>query len=133
MTHKVVRWCTAVFIAFAFAVGGAPAGVSAQSQGLGLAQSEASALKALSDPSSPVFRKIIYFDIDSFEIREEFRGLMRSHANLLKANRQLLVSIRGHTDEGASREYNLARVKSSPRQCARHSRALGFPRHNWRP
>jgi len=77
MTHKVVRWCTAVFIAFAFAVGGAPAGVSAQSQGLGLAQSEASALKALSDPSSPVFRKIIYFDIDSFE---DSRGVSWSDA-----------------------------------------------------
>lgn len=90
------------------AAGGAPAGASAQSQGTGPGQSEASALKALSDPSSPVFRKIIYFDFDSFEIREEFRGLVQSHANFLKANRQLKVAIQGHTDERGTREYNLA-------------------------
>jgi len=88
--------------------GGAPTGASAQSQGQGQAQAEASALKALSDPSSPVFRKIIYFDFDSFEIREEFRGLVQAHATFLKANRQLKVAIQGHTDERGTREYNLA-------------------------
>jgi peptidoglycan-associated lipoprotein len=88
--------------------GGGQAGTSAQSQGQGQAQAEAAALKALSDPSSPVFRKIIYFDFDSFEIREEFRGLVQSHATFLKANRQFKVAIQGHTDERGTREYNLA-------------------------
>jgi peptidoglycan-associated lipoprotein len=63
---------------------------------------------ALSDPSSPVFRKIVYFDFDSFEIREEFRGLIQAHASFLQANKQLKVAIQGHTDERGTREYNLA-------------------------
>ncbi|MBU6285519.1 MAG: peptidoglycan-associated lipoprotein Pal [Betaproteobacteria bacterium] len=63
---------------------------------------------ALSDPSSPVFRKIVYFDFDSFEIREEFRGLIQAHANFLQTNKQLRVALQGHTDERGTREYNLA-------------------------
>ena len=63
---------------------------------------------ALSDPSSPVFRKVVYFDFDSFEIREEFRGLIQAHASFLQANKQLKVALHGHTDERGTREYNLA-------------------------
>jgi peptidoglycan-associated lipoprotein len=63
---------------------------------------------ALSDPSSPVFRKVVYFDFDSFEIREEFRGLIQAHASFLQANKQLKVALQGHTDERGTREYNLA-------------------------
>ena len=86
------------------ASGATQSGSSSASGGAG----DAAALKALNDPSSPVFRKIIYFDFDSFEIREEFRGLVQAHANFLKANRQLKVAIQGHTDERGTREYNLA-------------------------
>jgi len=81
---------------------------AASPAGASQASAEAAALKMLSDPSSPVFRKIIYFDFDSFEIREEFRGLVQAHANFLKSNRQFKVAIQGHTDERGTREYNLA-------------------------
>jgi len=65
-------------------------------------------LPAALDPSSPVFRKVVYFDFDSFEIREEFRGLIQAHASFLQANKQLKVALHGHTDERGTREYNLA-------------------------
>jgi peptidoglycan-associated lipoprotein len=52
--------------------------------------------------------RLVYFDYDSFVIKDEFRGLIESHAKALAANRSKRVVIEGHTDERGGREYNLA-------------------------
>ncbi|MBU6381346.1 MAG: peptidoglycan-associated lipoprotein Pal [Betaproteobacteria bacterium] len=82
---------------------------------------------ALSNPASPVFRKIVYFDFDSFEIREEFRGLIQAHANFLQSNKQLKVSIQGHTDERGTREYNLALGQKRAEALRKALVTLGVP------
>jgi peptidoglycan-associated lipoprotein len=51
---------------------------------------------------------VVYFDFDSFVIKDEYRSVVEGQAKLLQANRQRLVQIEGHTDERGGREYNLA-------------------------
>jgi peptidoglycan-associated lipoprotein len=62
----------------------------------------------LNDPASPLSRRSIYFDFDSFTIRDEFRPVVETHAKFLVSNKGRRVVVQGNTDERGSREYNLA-------------------------
>jgi len=53
-------------------------------------------------------QRVVYFDFDSFAIRDEFKPLIEGHAKALAGNRGKKVVIEGHTDERGGREYNLA-------------------------
>jgi peptidoglycan-associated lipoprotein len=52
--------------------------------------------------------RIVYFDFDSFVVKDEFRPLIEAHAKRMAANRNQRTTIEGHTDERGGREYNLA-------------------------
>ena len=52
--------------------------------------------------------RIVYFDFDSYVVKDEFRGVVEGNAKALAADRKLHMSIEGHTDERGGREYNLA-------------------------
>ena len=62
----------------------------------------------LTDPNSPLSKRSIYFDYDRYDVREEFRPLVETHARYLRDNAQMKMLIQGNTDERGSREYNLA-------------------------
>ncbi len=62
----------------------------------------------LSDPASPLSKRSIYFDFDSYTVRDEYRGTIQAHANYLIANKGRRMVVQGNTDERGSREYNLA-------------------------
>ena len=62
----------------------------------------------LTDPSSPLSKRSIYFDYDRYDVKEEFRPLVEAHARYLRDNKQMKMLIQGNTDERGSREYNLA-------------------------
>ncbi|HEY5789151.1 MAG TPA: peptidoglycan-associated lipoprotein Pal [Gammaproteobacteria bacterium] len=64
-------------------------------------------LKALDEPSSPVYSRVIYFDFDRSEVKPESQTLIAAHAALLAANPGIRVRLEGHADERGSREYNL--------------------------
>lgn len=66
------------------------------------------AITALNDPKSAVFKRDVYFDYDQYVIRDEFKSLIQAHAQLLTRNSALKVLVQGHADERGSREYNLA-------------------------
>jgi peptidoglycan-associated lipoprotein len=53
-------------------------------------------------------QRIVYFDFDSFVIKDEFKGLLDSHAKVLTRSTGKRMVIEGHTDERGGREYNLA-------------------------
>ena len=57
--------------------------------------------------------KVIYFDYDSFVVKDEFKNAIEAHAQFLKANPKAKVSLEGHTDERGGREYNLLGVSSA--------------------
>jgi peptidoglycan-associated lipoprotein len=50
----------------------------------------------------------VFFDFDSFVIRDEFKPLLEAHARALSAQRAQRIVVEGHTDERGGREYNLA-------------------------
>ena len=52
--------------------------------------------------------RIVYFDFDSYSVRDDGRPVVEAHARLLTANRARKMTVEGHTDERGGREYNLA-------------------------
>lgn len=52
--------------------------------------------------------RIIYFDLDSSEVKAEFRPTVSAHAKYLASHASAKVTLEGNTDERGSREYNLA-------------------------
>ncbi|WP_126444014.1 peptidoglycan-associated lipoprotein Pal [Sulfuricystis multivorans] len=65
-------------------------------------------LAALKDPKSPLSKRSIYFDFDSYAIKDEYQTLIGHHAQFLIKNPQMKMLIQGNADERGSREYNLA-------------------------
>jgi peptidoglycan-associated lipoprotein len=65
-------------------------------------------LAALKDPKSPLSKRSIYFDYDSFVVKDEYKSLLEHHAKFLAKNGQIKMLIQGNADERGSREYNLA-------------------------
>lgn len=63
---------------------------------------------ALRDPKSPLSRREIFYDYDSFIVKDEYKPLLEAHAAYLKSNRNARIKVEGNTDERGSREYNLA-------------------------
>lgn len=60
------------------------------------------------DPASPLSKRSIFFDYDSFEVKDTYRSVLEAHAGYLMAKRESKVIIQGNTDDRGSREYNLA-------------------------
>jgi len=52
--------------------------------------------------------RVVYFDFDSFIVKDEYRPMLEAHAKALSANRGKRMTLEGHTDESGGREYNLA-------------------------
>jgi peptidoglycan-associated lipoprotein len=52
--------------------------------------------------------RVIYFDFDSYVIKDEFRPIVDAHAGLLKSDSGKKEVAEGHTDERGGSEYNLA-------------------------
>ena len=62
----------------------------------------------LKDPRSPLSRREIFYEYDSFTVKDEYKPLLEAHAAYLKQNRNVRIKVEGNTDERGSREYNLA-------------------------
>jgi peptidoglycan-associated lipoprotein len=62
----------------------------------------------LRDPNNILSRRSVFFDFDSFVVKDEFKPLVEAHARYLAGNRQARSTIQGNTDERGSREYNIA-------------------------
>ena len=53
-------------------------------------------------------QRVVYFDFDSFVLRDDAKPVVEGHAKVLVANKARKLMIEGHTDERGGREYNLA-------------------------
>lgn len=69
--------------------------------------------------------RVVYFDYDSFVVKEEFRPTLDAHARQLAANKQRKIAIEGHTDERGGREYNLALGQKRAEAVAKSLALLG--------
>lgn len=75
--------------------------------------------------SAATVPRIVYFDFDSFVIKDEFRGLIDTHAKSLSADKSRRMLIEGHTDERGGREYNLALGQKRAEAVAKSLQLLG--------
>lgn len=62
----------------------------------------------LNDPKGVLAKRSIYFDFDSFIVKDEFKPVVEAHAKYLSANKGRKIVVAGNTDERGGREYNLA-------------------------
>jgi len=52
--------------------------------------------------------RVVYFDFDSFTVKDDYNAMVEAHAKALAANKGQRMVVEGHTDERGGREYNLA-------------------------
>lgn len=52
--------------------------------------------------------RVLYFDYDSFTLRDEAKPIIEAHARRLMSDRSQRMLVEGHADERGSHEYNLA-------------------------
>lgn len=70
-------------------------------------------------------QRIVYFDFDSYSVKDEYRSLLEGHAKALAAARDKHVVVEGHTDERGGREYNLALGQKRAQAVAKSLSLLG--------
>jgi len=88
---------------------GTPSGAQGSgAAGQGTAQSQVATVTAGPSSAAATAPRIVYFDFDSFVIKDEYRALVEANAKRLSGNRNQRITIEGHTDERGGREYNLA-------------------------
>jgi len=62
----------------------------------------------LDDPNSLLAKRVVYFDFDKSDIKDEFRDIIAAHAAYLASHSNVTVTLEGHCDERGTREYNIA-------------------------
>ena len=61
----------------------------------------------LTDPANILSRRSIYYDLDQYDIKDQYKDLVEAHARYLRDNPKMKMLIQGNTDERGSREYNV--------------------------
>ncbi len=62
----------------------------------------------LDDPNSLLAKRVVYFEFDRSDVREEFQATVTAHAEYLASHSEVSLTLEGHTDERGTREYNIA-------------------------
>jgi peptidoglycan-associated lipoprotein len=62
----------------------------------------------LNDPKGELAKRSVYFDYDSYVVKDEFKPLVAAHGKYLGAHKERKIIIQGNTDERGGSEYNLA-------------------------
>jgi len=106
---------------------GGSGGVGGAGGAGGAASASAGSRDPLADPNSPLAKRSIYFDYDSYAVRDEYRATIDAHARFLTSERSRRVIIQGNTDERGSREYNLALGQKRAEAVRRSLTAMGVP------
>ena len=82
---------------------------------------------SLNDPGSVLAKRSIYFDLDSFVVKDEFKSVIDAHSQYLIAHPDRKVIIQGNTDERGGSEYNLALGQKRAEAVRRALSLLGVP------
>ncbi len=78
-----------------------------------------------SDPNNPLSKQIIYFELDSSQIRQDYVPVVAAHAQYLTAHPNQHVILAGHADERGSSEYNIALGEQRGKSVERLLRSQG--------
>lgn len=86
---------------------------------------EAELAAAMDKATMVVTGNLVYFDFDKFEIKPEYRGLLKDKAAVLKKYPQMRVLVAGHCDNRGTEEYNLALGERRARTVKEYLMVLG--------
>jgi len=81
----------------------------------------------LEDPDSLLAQRTIYYDYDAYNVRDDYKSLVESHAKSLLSHSTVNLRIEGNCDERGSREYNLALGQRRADSVKRALTLLGVP------
>ena len=87
----------------------------------------ASSVDELNNPNSPLAKRSVYFDFDSYDVKSEYLQLLRAHADYLRSHPTQHVLIQGNTDERGTDEYNLALGQRRSEAVLHELESLGVP------
>ncbi len=62
----------------------------------------------LNDATGMLAKRSVYFDFDSYVVKDEFKPVIEAHSQYLIKNTDPKIVIQGNTDERGGSEYNLA-------------------------
>jgi peptidoglycan-associated lipoprotein len=86
----------------------ATAAPGASTSGAGATGVTGTPMSPLKDPKSILSKRTVYFDYDSYVVKDEYRAMVEAHSKYLQTNKPARVTLQGHADERGSREYNIA-------------------------
>jgi peptidoglycan-associated lipoprotein len=69
---------------------------------------ETGTVDPLNDPQGVLAKRSVYFDYDSYAVRDDARPVVENHSAYLNKNKGRKILIQGNTDERGGTEYNLA-------------------------
>lgn len=81
----------------------------------------------LNDPKGMLAKRSIYFDFDSYIVKDEFKPVVEAHAKYLTTTKGRKIVIQGNTDERGGREYNLALGQKRAEAVRKSLSLLGVP------
>jgi peptidoglycan-associated lipoprotein len=82
---------------------------------------------ALNDPKGVLAKRSVYFDFDSYTVRDGDKSVVSNHSEYLNKNKTRKVLIQGNTDERGGAEYNLALGQKRAEAVRKSMSALGVP------
>ena len=62
----------------------------------------------LDDANALISKRVVYFDFDRSDVKDDFRAIVAAHGKYLAGNSDARVTLEGHADERGTREYNIA-------------------------
>ncbi|HAT31689.1 MAG TPA: peptidoglycan-associated lipoprotein Pal [Janthinobacterium sp.] len=81
----------------------------------------------LNDPQGVLAKRSVYFDFDSYVVRDADKPVVENHSQYLSKNKTRKILIQGNTDERGGAEYNLALGQKRAEAVRKSMAALGVP------
>ncbi len=81
----------------------------------------------LNEAAGVLAKRSVYFDFDSYVIKDEFKPVIEAHSQYLISHSNRKVVIQGNTDERGGSEYNLALGQKRAEAVRRAMSLLGVP------
>jgi len=81
----------------------------------------------LNDPQGVLAKRSVYFDYDSYVVKDEYKSVVENHSKYLGTNKERKILIQGNTDERGGSEYNLALGQKRAEAVRKSMSLLGVP------
>lgn len=81
----------------------------------------------LNDPQGILAKRSVYFDYDSYIVKDDFKPVVEAHGKYLASHKDRKIVIQGNTDERGGSEYNLALGQKRAEAVRKSLSLLGVP------